>query len=232
MSKTFQVGSGNKVKLYVALLPLGDRAEPVDVEAETSSGIAAAATTITVTALTGPIAGGTPLTFDNGTSKLTTYLTEDAKLGATSLKIEPAIAALTGPSAANYVAKLRLLGGTQLDVNINADRTDVLVFEDPLGYKDGAITGQNWELPWTANLLSDDEAFRRIFFAASNAVTGREVFVWQLDPPPAGYAVGDGLKGAACITGFKKGLQSTAICTTNFTFMGQGSPIITRFALA
>ncbi len=66
-----------------------------------------------------------------------------------------------------------------------ADRLafDVLVFEDLLGYKDGAVTGQSWELPWTANLLSDDEAFRRVFFAASQAVSGREVFVWQEDAP-------------------------------------------------
>jgi hypothetical protein len=231
MSKTFQVGSGNKVKVSVALLPLGDRTEPTDVTVSATSGILAAATTVTVTALTGALAGGSPLTFDNGTSKLIAYLAEDAKAGATTLKIEPASAALTGPATAAYTAKLRLLGGTQLDVTINADRTDVLVFEDLLGYKDGAITGQSWELPWTANLLTDDEAYRRIFYAASNAVSGREVFVWQLDPPPAGYAVGDGLKGAAVITGFKKNLQSTAICTTNFTFMGQGSPIITRYSL-
>jgi hypothetical protein len=232
MSKTFQVGSGNKVKLYVALLPLGDRTEPTDVAVQVSSGITAAATAVAVTALTGALAGGTPLTFDNGTSNLTAYLTEDAKVGATSLKIEPAIAALTGPSTANYLAKLRLLGGTQLDVQINADRTDVLVFEDPLGYKDGAITSQSWEMPWTANLLTDDEAYRRVFYAASNATSGREVWVWQQDPPPAGYAVGDGLKGAAVITGFKKNLQSTGILTTNFSIMGQGSPIITRFSLA
>jgi hypothetical protein len=231
MSKTFQVGSGNKVKLFVALLPLGDRTEPVDVAITATSGITAAETTVTVTALTGAIAGGTPLTFDNGTDTLVTYLTEDALAGATTLKIEPATAALTGPSTAEYVAKLRLLGGTQLDVNINADRTDVLVFEDVLGYKDGAITGQMWELPWTANLLSSDEAYRRVFAAASNAVSGREVHVWQFDPPPAGYLVGDGLKGAAVITGFKKSMNSTSIVTTNFSIMGQGSPIITRYSL-
>jgi hypothetical protein len=231
MSKTFQVGAGNKVKLYVALLPLGDRTEPTDVTVTASSGITSAATSVTVTALDGPIAGGTPLTFDNGTTKLTVYLSKDAKEGDTSLHIEATTAALTGSSTAEYVAKLRLLGGTQLSAKINSDRADVLVFEDPLGYKDGAITGQSWELPWTANLLSDDEAFRRVFYAASNAVSGREVYVWQQDPPPAGYAVGDGLKGAAVVMNLDKSLTSTAICTVTFSLMGQGSPTITRYSL-
>ncbi|QLE47883.1 hypothetical protein FD724_06990 [Nostoc sp. C057] len=231
MSKTFQVGAGNKVKLYVALLPLGDRTEPEDVSITAASGITSAATSVTVTALTGAIAGGTPLTFDNGTDTLTVYLTADALIGATTIAIEPATAALTGSSTAEYVAKLRLLGGTQLSAKLNSDRADVLVFEDVLGYKDGAITGQSWELPWTANLLSSDEAFRRVFFAASNAVSGREVYVWQQDPPPAGYAVGDGLKGATVVMNLDKSLTSTAICTVTFSLMGQGSPTITRYSL-
>ncbi|MBW4677673.1 MAG: hypothetical protein KME52_27840 [Desmonostoc geniculatum HA4340-LM1] len=231
MSKTFQVGAGNKVKLYVALLPLGDRTEPEDVEVTASSGITSAATSVTVTALDGPIAGGTPLTFDNGTNKLLVYLTKDAKEGDTTLTIEPASAALTGSSTAEYVAKLRLLGGTQLNANINSDRTDVLVFEDELGYKDGAITGQSWELPWTANLLSDDEAFRRVFYAGSQAVSGREVFVWQEDAPPNGFAKGDGLKGACVVMNLQKSLQSNAILTLSTTFQGQGSPTITRYSL-
>ena len=130
-----------------------------------------------------------------------------------------------------YVAQLRLLGGTQLNANINSDRTDVLVFEDPLGYKDGAITAQSWELPWTANLLSDDEAFRRVAYAATYAVSGREVYVWQEDPPPNGYAKGDGLKGVCCVMNFQKNLQSTAIVVLSFTLMGQGSPTPTRFSL-
>ncbi|MBD2771136.1 hypothetical protein [Iningainema tapete] len=232
MSKTFQVGAGNKVKLFVALLPLGDRTEPTDVTSITaSSGLTAATTSITVTALTGAIAGGTPLEFDNGTDKVTVYLAKDAKLGDTELIVEPIETALSGSSTATYTAKLRLFGGTQLNANINSDRADVLVFEDALGYKDGAITGQSWELPWTANLLSSDEAFRRVAFAAATAVSGREVYVWQEDPPPAGHAKGDGLKGSCVVMNFQKNLQSTAICQISFTLMGQGSPTITRYSL-
>ncbi len=231
MGKAFQVGAGNKVKLFVALLPLGSREEPIDVSVNAPSGITASATSITVDALTGDIAGGTPLKFSNGTDQLTVYLTADAKTDDTSLSIEPATVALTGASTANYIAKLRLLGGTQMDVSLEANRTDVLVFEDVLGYMDGAITSQMWQIPWTANLLSEDEAYRRVFSASAYAVSGREVYVWQEDPPPPGNAVGDGLKGATVVTGFQKSLPSDGLITFNCTFNGQGSPEITRFSL-
>lgn len=229
MSKTFQVGAGNKVFLYVALLPLGDRTEPTDSTITAASGITSGATTITVAALTGAIGGGTPLTFNNGTNSLTVYLAADAKIGDTTLTILPTTAALTGSSTAMYKAKLRLLGGTQLSADINANRTSVLVFEDPLGYEDGAIVSQSWQLPWTGNLLSDDQAFRRVFYAASMAIAGRELYVWQTDPPPAGFTVGDGLKGPCVAMNFKKSLQSTQIVTFSTDFMGQGSPTITQY---
>lgn len=233
MSQTFQVGAGNKVKLYVALLPLGDRTEPQNIATITAgSGITSGATSITITALTGTtgIGAGTPLVFDNGTAELLVYLAEDALPGDTTLTVEETTGALADSSTSTYTAKLRLLGGTQLNSNLNSDRTETLVFEDELGFKDGAITSQSWELPWTANLLSSDEAFRRIFYAAANGVSGREVYVWQEDPPPAGLTTGDGLKGAAVVMSMNKNLPSQGIITFTCSFMGQGSPTITRYA--
>ena len=57
MGKKFQNGAGDKVKVYVALLPLGVRTEPTNVTVTTDSGgISAASTTITVAALSGAIA--------------------------------------------------------------------------------------------------------------------------------------------------------------------------------
>ena len=57
MGKKFQTGAGDKVKVFVALLPLGVRTEPVDVTVTTGAGgITAASTTITVAALSGAIA--------------------------------------------------------------------------------------------------------------------------------------------------------------------------------
>jgi hypothetical protein len=104
-----------------------------------------------------------------------------------------------------------------------------MVFEDPLGYEDGVITSQSWEVPWKANLLASDLAYRRVFYAASRAIEGRELFVWQHDPPPAGYAKGDALIGAAVVTGFSKDFPSDGIVTFSCTFNGQGSPQTLRY---
>ncbi|MBW4598915.1 MAG: hypothetical protein KME29_04705 [Calothrix sp. FI2-JRJ7] len=230
MSRTFVSGGGDKVKLFVALLPLGDRTEPQDVTITATSGITLNATTITVNALTGSIGAGTPLKFaDADDDFVIVYLKEDALAGATSLKIETGATALTGPLTCTYKAKLRLLGGTQMSVSTNAQRTETMVFEDPLGYGDGVITKQMWQIPWTANLLTDDEAYQRIYYANINGVSGREVYVWQQDPPPAGFNTGDGLKGSTVVTNFTKQMNADAIVTFNCEFMGQGAPILTRY---
>lgn len=234
MSKTFVSGGGDKVKLYVALLPLGDRTEPKDAVLETASAVAAGATTIPLdNALAVSIAAGTPLTFV-GTSgaKTTVYLTKDAKVGANQIFVEIVLLPIAIGAVANYTAKLRLLGGTQMSVQTNAQRAETMVFEDSLGYGDGVITKQSWQIPWTANLLADDEAYQRVYFANITAVSGREVFVWQQDPPPAGYATGDGLKGTCVVSNFTKQMNADGIVTFNCEFMGQGAPTIARHALS
>lgn len=230
MPTNFQTGAGNKVKLYIALLPLGSRTAPVDQTVTCSTNASSSATTIAVSALSHPIAAGTPLTFGVGASATTCYLSADADTGDISLTVEALTSAVAATETASYVAKSRLLGGTQTGANIGADRTESLVFEDSLGYTDGVITKQNWDIPWTANLLADDNAYRQVYYAATNAISGRELYLWQEDPPPQGYTTGDGLKGAVVVTDFSKDFPSDGIITFNCTFSGQGSPTITRYS--
>lgn len=236
MSKKFQTGAGNKVKLYVALLPLGDRTEPTTITgiATQNTGIANNATEVNLSSALGGqgIAAGTPLTFTNGSgASRKVYLSEDAKAGDTVLQIETMQGgAISGVCTATYTPKMRLLGGTQAGAQIGAERQQTQVFEDDLGYQDGVVTSQTWSIPWTANLLADDDAYRRIFYAATNAVEGREVYVWQEDPPPAGSTVGDGLKGACIVENFNKEFPANGILTFTTTFQGQGSPAITRYS--
>lgn len=230
MPTTFQSGAGNKIKVFCALLPLGIRTEPIDVTLTTTAAASANATTIAVSSLSGAIAGGTPLTFGTGASAVTAYLSADATAGDTSISVEPLSAPIGNTTTATYTSKLRLLGGTSTGATIGAERTESLVFEDPLGYSDGLVTSQNWEVPWTANLLADDDAYRRVYYAASQAVSGRELFLWQEDAPPAGATEGDGLKGAVVVTNFTKDFPSDGILTFNCTFTGQGSPTITRYS--
>jgi hypothetical protein len=235
MGKKFQVGAGNKTFMYVALLPLGDRTEPVSINgiATASGGITANATSINLGAAVGGvgIGGGTPLEFANsGGTKVKVYLSADAKADDTILQIEPAAATVAGVCTATYVPKLRLLGGTSSSPKISNKTQQSLVFEDELGFEDGVTTSAAWEIPWTANLLADDDAYRRIYFAATHGTSGREVWVWQTDPPPAGYTTGDGLKGACLVADFSKDLKSEGILTFQTSFKGQGSPVITRYS--
>lgn len=233
MSKTFVSGGGDKVKLFVALLPLGDRTEPQDVVVETATAVAAGATTIPLdNILTGSIAAGTPLTFvDVNDVKSTVYLSKDAKAGDSQIFVETTLFAVAAGAVAEYTAKLRLFGGTQMSVATNAERTETMVFEDKLGFSDGLVTKQSWNIPWTANLLATDEAYQRIYFANVNAVSGREVYVWQQDPPPPGYTIGDGLKGVSVVTNFTKEMPADGIVTFNCEFTGNGAPVITRYKL-
>ncbi len=254
-NRNFQTGSGDKVKTFVSLLPLGDRTEPVDVTITTTSAVAADATSIPIQPLIGMLAGGTPIEFPKPTTTTSTtsgstssgttdtastvgtrgpqanvaYLTRDVFPGATSLSVETLGFTIPSGTSVTVKAKLRLLGGTSTGASIGANRTNSMVFEDPLGYEDGVITSQSWEVPWTANLLASDLAYRRVFYAASRAIEGRELFIWQYDPPPAGYSEGDGLAGAVVVTGFSKDFPSDGIVTFNCTFNGQGSPKILRY---
>jgi hypothetical protein len=232
LGRKFQTGAGDKIKVFVALLPLGSRVEPVDVTVTTGTGgITNGSTTITVAALSGAIAAGTPLLFSNaGGGKLQTYLAADAAAGATVLTVETTTGSLTGTCTASYVAKLRLAGGTSTGAKITNSTTESLVFEDQQGYDDSIVTKANWEIPWTANLLSDDDSYRRIYYAASKGTSGREVFIWQYDPPPAGYTTGDGLKGACIVGDLSKDLKSDSIVSFSTTFKGNGSPEFMRYA--
>lgn len=236
MSKKFLTGAGNRIKIFVALLPLGSREEPENINgiATTSSGIAANATVVNLGAAVGGngIGAGTPLEFANSSGvKRKVYLTEDAMPDDTTLAIEPMTGgAIAGICTATYVAKLRLQGGTQSGSEISAERQQTQVFEDPQGFQDGVVTSQSWSLPITANLLPDDDSYRRLYYAATNAVSGREVFVWSEGPAPAGFTTGDGIKGACIVEGFTTEYPADGILSYNTNLAGQGSPILTRYA--
>ncbi len=250
MPTKFQTGAGDKVKLFVSLLPLGERMEPMDIPLTTSGAtIDVASPSFTIaTSLTATemIAAGTPIEFTwthtyaaghTGDVTAVVFVASDTS-GTDTIPIDETILPLEVATPipvpvgtpATVVAKQRLLGGTSTGATIGADRTESTVFEDPLGYKDGLITSQNWEIPWTANLLADDLAYRRVYFASINAVEGRELYVWQEDPPPSGYTTGDTIKGAAVVTNFSKDFPSDGIITFNCTFSGQGAPVFSRYS--
>ena len=152
-NKRFQVGSGNKVFLYVALLPLKSRKEPQNVRIQATADFSSGPDStlqgeLAVSALDGDIAAGSIISFGNFNTQtqVKAILDKDAKEGDASLGLtilpESQITDILTGATTDYIAKLRLLGGTSLSPNINANRVDSLVFEDALGYSDGVITSE------------------------------------------------------------------------------------------
>lgn len=223
MTKSFLTGVGDKVKVYVALLPKGSRTAPSDVTVtiDTGGGGTATDTELGVTALSGAIAKGTPLTFSGGE---VVYLNADAAAGATTLTVLPLTGTVADAETATFTAKTRLLGGTQADLSLGNTTTDVLIFEDPGGYNDGAVTGSSWSISWTANELLDDTTFDTIEYNARNANSGQEIYIWHESPPPTGFTTGRTYHGPAIIEGFDMTRPSDGLLSYSCTFQGRGTP--------
>jgi len=223
MTKAFLTGVGDKVKVYVALLPKGSRVAPTNVTVTVAVGGGAliGETTIGVNALSGAIAAGTPLTFSGGDKAV---LSADAATGATTLTVFPLEGAIADGETATFTAKTRLLGGTTADLSLGNTTTDVLIFEDPGGYNDGAVTGSSWSISWTAQELLDDTTFDTIEYNARNANSGQEIYIWHESPAPTGYTTGRTYHGPAIIEGFDMSRPSDGLLTYSCTFQGRGTP--------
>lgn len=119
----------------------------------------------------------------------------------------------------------RILGGTQAGFNISADQTDSRVFEDALGYAFGVVTGQSWDVPWTANLFSSEAGHTIVKSAAVNAVTGAKVGITVEVKNSAGDTMSK-LDGVAMVTNYSEDYPADGILTYNCTFTGYGSPTL------
>lgn len=222
MTKAFLTGVGDKVKVYIALLPKGSRTAPTNVTVTVDTGGAAIGdTSIPVVALSGAIAKGTPLTFTGGAKAV---LNADAASGATSLTVLALTDGIAAAETATFTAKTRLLGGTQADLSLGNTTTDVLIFEDPGGYNDGAVTGSSWSISWSANELLDDSSFDMLEYNARNANSGQEIYVWHESPTPTGFTTGRTYHGPAIIEGFDMARPSDGLLTYSCTFQGRGTP--------
>lgn len=227
MTKAFLTGVGNKVKVYVALLPKGSRTEPtnVSITVDTGGGAAIGETSIGVTALSGSIAKGTPLVFSGGAKAI---LAADAAATDTTLTVEALTAAIADAETATFTAKTRLLGGTQADLSLGNTTTDVLIFEDAGGYMDGAVTSASWSISWSANELLDDTTFDMVEYNARNATSGQEIYVWHESPAPTGFTTGRTYHGPAIIEGFDMSRPSDGLLSYTCTFMGRGTPSFSK----
>lgn len=186
--------------------------------------------TLNVNPLSGSIARGTRLTFNKDTPNETRgYLALDVDAGAQQVLLEDISGDIAIGDVANFIAKLRILGGTSTGFNLNPNRSGFQLFEDEGGYEDGVVTNGTWDAPWTGNYLVDDESYERIKFAARRSpVDNREIYLWSEKPAPVGKTTGETDKGPTLITGLSESLPSDGILTSTWTFSGQGTPNFDR----
>ena len=139
-----------------------------------------------------------------------------------SVKVSAIAGNVTTPAAGGAT---RLLGGTQAGFNISADQTDSKVFEDALGFAFGVVTGQSWDVPWTANLLTSDPGHQIVKAAAIGAVSGKKVGITVLVVNSAQATVSK-LDGVAIVTNYSEDYPADGILTYNCTFTGYGTPTL------
>jgi hypothetical protein len=223
MTKAFLTGVGDKVKVFVALLPKGSRTAPVNGTLTVASGGAGIIGDVDlgINASTIAIAEGTPLVTSGGAKIV---LTQDLAIGDTTLFVRPLAKAVAVGETMAFVAKTRLLGGTQADLSLGNTTTDVLIFEDPGGYSDGAVTGSDWSISWSANELLDDTTFDMIEYNARNANSGQEIYIWHESPTPTGFTTGRTYHGPCIIEGFDMSRPSDGLLSYSCTFKGRGTP--------
>lgn len=225
---------GNKTKLSFTVMPdslIDNPVAPANVTITNSAAVSASATTIPVSALSGPVPAGTPLKFVKaGNPDVKVYTTAAAAAGATSITVEPVSAGIAITSQATYTALLLLAGGTTSDESISANDTETTVYGDELGYSTGRVTSASWQVTYSFNVLPADDGYFRLAYTARNSVNGVLGWLKKEDQAPSGYTVGESIAGLVAVTDFSKSNPADGIITGSLTFKGRGAPIIAHYA--
>jgi hypothetical protein len=200
---------------------------PPDVSVTLSAAVALADGTIAVTALSGPIAAGTALSFTSGTDKFVVYTTADTLTAATSIAIRPSQVAIASGAVCAHRGLIQLKGGTNSQEQIQNTSQDIQVYQDStgLGYKDGIITDAMWQVSYDFKVLPDDLGYYRLKYTAKTAVGGSRGYVRKIDPAPPGFLTGETIEGLADITDWSIDNPSDNIVAGKCTFKGRGEPI-------
>jgi len=119
----------------------------------------------------------------------------------------------------------QIMGGTQSGFSISADLTESTVFEDALGYSQGVITSQSWEVPWTANIMAGDAGHAIVKSAAENGVAGEQIGI-TVTVTSDGSTIISKLDGVAVVTNYSEDYPADGILTYNCTFTGVGTPVL------
>jgi hypothetical protein len=225
---------GNKTKVYFTILPdalYDEPVEPQDVILTTSAIVTTASTSVAVSALSGPVPRGTPLTFKkSGSPDVVVFTTASAKTGDTSIEVEETTVEIASDAVANYKALLLLVGGTTADEAIQSNDTETMIFGDELNYSTGVVTGASWTISYQCNVLPVNHGYLRLAYAATYAVDGVLGWVKKEDQAPKGYTKGDSISGVVSVLNLNKTNSAESIVTASLELKGRGSPIISRYS--
>lgn len=232
-SDNFVIGAETKISLTIMpseSLLQETLSAPGDVAITLTAAVTAADETLTVTAVTGPVPIGTPILLTEGSDTLLVYTSGHVATGATSIPIEAADSAIGTGATGTYTAMLVLEGGTTSDESINNSDTESITYGKNAGWSTGKVTSAGWEASYSFNVLPDDLGYRRLLYAAQNAVKGVRVWVRKEDPAPEGKTSGDYIEGLADVLDFTKSNPADNIITGSCTFKGRGAPVTGRAA--
>lgn len=216
----FVIGRGSEVA--VALLPKDSRAEIVTQTITIGGPAAAAATSLTVAALTNRIAASSTdpvfLSFVDAIDQTDRFVkvTEVANSGAASLTVAALKKAIANGSIAQYPARLQ--ARTSASISTNANDVTTTVF-DSGAYEDGVVSQIGYGVSCPGNFLPLDAGFRTCFHAFNEL---REVWLTIKLPVPEGYTSGYVFKGAASVTNCPIEIPADNIITASIDFKYRG----------
>ena len=192
-----------------------------------SSAVIAEAVTIAVTALTAPLAAGTPLKFVSGGNSFVVETSADSALNAVSIPIVASQVAIPTAAVCAHLGLILLKGGTNSQEQIQNTSQDIQVYQDAAGpsFKDGIITDAMWSVSYDFKVLPDDLGYRRLKYTVINASAGARGYILKTDPAPPGYATGESIGGLADIADWSIDNPSDNIIGGKCSFKGRGVPV-------
>ncbi|MHC5755552.1 MAG: phage tail protein [Nostoc sp.] len=221
MTQAIQKSKGTK--LYLALLPTGVRAKPVDqtlvAAGVSSAAIAKAATSIPIEdALTGLIPKGQWLLFkdESGVERLA-QLSADAVVGATTLAVFALPEAIADGSTAEFPVRIQARSGASVARSANLQSS---ITFDSGSERDGTTTSRERGLSAAGNYLYYDAGLRTAEYAYEN---DQEVWVKRILPPPSdAYSLGKLTEGPAAITSIPDEVPADGFVSQNLevAFLG------------
>jgi hypothetical protein len=190
---------------------------------------------LAVTALTGPIARGTPLLFRSGTLSFTAYVQAELATGATAVRVLPLEVAIPTAAVANHIGIIQMVGGTSANFKLEAEDESVMVFTDKLltdtsdalsGFMDGNAKSAKWSIDYESLSDSQDITLARMLYAGANVTNGVKCYVRRMTQPPVGYRRGTAIEGFASIMGFEDTTSAEGIVKIKTSIIGRGAPRI------